>query len=328
MRRTISEHLSVQSLVYISAGVFLTISHNLYEYLILRYFGYMLLSISIIILLTIPVFEFSNIPRISRELRLFFRRFTRRIAVELDNLFIRILPMLTITALFFAILNEIVYVNKLREQGDSSISAVEEANLEVVLIIVGVGILLYIIVQILPFFIRRWRIGVIFILSTILFIILNSLKTPPIFLALYLFLILLFPVLLSTRRDTRRRVWRSFYQAAARIFFLISIVLFFAGIPAAFSKVFSLNDFWGKSLCLLCLSSAFSLRLSILPIYFPLAERIIFKAGLVLLLAGILYIWVVAFNSEILWALVTWLICFVVSLSPEIFSNRRISLSS
>ncbi|MHB8105121.1 MAG: hypothetical protein ACYDG5_06235 [Dehalococcoidales bacterium] len=325
IKRTIREHLSIQSLAYISAGVFLTISHNLYEYLAIRYFGYILLSISFILLLSTILFELTNITWIGEGFRLLFRDITRKIALPIDKLFFGILPMLTIAALFFSIVNEIYYISKLKEQDQTIISTLEETNLEVVLIVVGFLLVLYITTQILPFFIRIWRIGILFIVSVVIFIILNNFNVPNVFIGLYLLLILLFPIIFSTRRNVRRRVWRDWNQAASRVFFLLGIVLFVAGIPVAFSKIFSLNDYWGVALCFICLSIAFGLRLHIWAENFSLAVRVIFKFGVLLFLAVILYIWAVAFNPEILWILVTWFICVVVSLSPECTYTPRIT---
>jgi len=113
--------------------------------------------------------------------------------------------------------------------------------------------------------------------------------------------------------------FKSEMRTARRVVFqhiiLFILIFLLAGVLSFFSKAVPPNNFWGVSLCLTFVWGVLSLRLptsykSLLPEKIP---RIVFSITILLLIAGILYIWVILFSPVLYWtiiaAIVTWLIC-------------------
>jgi len=170
--------------------------------------------------------------------------------------------------------------------------------------------------------------------------LINSLFTS-ILLAVYLYVAILFYIgVIHPRRGILRVFLQGVIHPRRRIFplrtipvrtelsnvlrqcFALTVILtplfFIAGFFSYFTKAVPWGYFWAVSLSLLCLRIIFSQSLSECRLSMPDVPGIIFLLTILFILAGILYIWSVAFESTYFWALGIWQPCVIAAFHPKI----------
>lgn len=240
-RNLVRRYLTAQALAYMTAGIFLVISHHLNYSTFLRYFGHLLIATSFVIIISI-----------------FFYQLARRITV-LDTTFSQTLSIVTVAALIISTIDEIAYNNAHQELGSQGLS---EFSFFGILLVMVLWLIIFIL---LPPTRRRLRLNFqsisgIFFLISILFIFICLISIWKNIFSLiysYLFLgtgILLYGVLfvLLQRQQTPNHICRLGLLGMERILFLLIIVFVLAGFISMLTKAFHPGYFFGPGLSLFC----------------------------------------------------------------------------
>lgn len=328
-KRIIQGYLYSQSLAYIVAGFYL-VTFRANGIAVFEYLGYIILAVFLLVIFslfisittTIIFINCSKLKNLNWGKRYIFIHLKRRVAITLDYVVSPILPILTIAALVTNIVKEI---------SDTNIGF----N---VIFIITVGLLLFLLVQLLDIFKANLKIGFICLLL-IGILIFVKLLFPTVFLITFV-LVIFIAFLISAyaynkRGRTRKKHNLSLYQIP-RILLLGAIVFLVAGIIANVSgSSLNLEKFLVPSLCMLCIMTSFLLKLPGLNDISPRIMQIYFKLTIVSLLSGTLYaIYVISQAQETgktsIWLVVgSFIICFFIAFSNEImFYLKKLHLKT